>query len=363
MNGLTYRRLDGPPVSVTAISSSASWQNALLTLSDLAVASPAGRVTGNIAADFANPSLRFDLVVTPATPAVGMDAFPLQGRFGPGAGTEQMAGGFTVAGYAGKVKRLEIAGDAGMTRNAFNLRQLRLSRPGRRGAVTGGGTVTLTAQEPLLALQLLVAGVDLTPELNAPTDLSGTLTLTGTPEHYTGEFDLTNRGKGWQAARLTGSFQGDSRGVRLAPVNGSLLAGSVQGSLELGWGEEVSLKGTIRGRDLNPVGISPDWAGVVNFDLAGDVVWPSQAPLRGTVSGRLLESRLHGQALTGEVQADVAGDDLHVGRLVLRGKGFDINAAGDLGKRLAFAVQIADLSRLVPETAGELQADGWVSLA
>ena len=361
VNGLTYRRLDGPPVSVTAISSSASWRNALLSLSDLAVASPAGRATGNIAADFADPSLRFDLVVTPATPAAGMDTFPLQGRFGPGTGTEQMAGGFTVAGYAGKVKRLEIAGDAGMTRDAFNLRQLRLSRPGRRGAVTGGGTITLTAQEPLLALQVLVAGVDLTPELNTPTDLSGTLTLTGTPERYTGEFDLANRGKGWQAARLAGSFQGDSRGVRLAPVNGSLLAGSVQGNLELGWGEEVSLKGTIRGRDLNPVGIAHDWAGVVNFDLEGDVVWPSQAPLRGTVSGRLLESRLHGQALTGEVQADVAGDSLHVGRLVLRGKGFDINAAGDLGKRLAFSVQIADLSRLIPETAGELQADGWVS--
>ncbi len=78
------------------------------------------------------------------------------------------------------------------------------------------------------------------------------------------------------------------------------------------------------------------------------------------MSGSLLESRLHGQALTGEVHANLESGDLHVGRLLLRGKGFAINAAGDLGKRLAFAAQIGDLGRLIPQTAGELRADGWV---
>ena len=360
LNGLTYRRLDGQPVSVTAISASASWRSALLSLSDLAVISPAGSVTGNIAADFDHPSLRFDLVATPANPAAGMDTFPLQGRFIPGRIPEQLAGGVTVAGYAGKAKLLELTGQAGITRNALKLRQLHLTRPGRRGVVTGGGTITLTAQEPLLELQLLIAGIDLTSEIKAPTDLSGSLTLTGTPGLYRGKFSIDNRGKGWQAAQLSGLFQGDSRGVKAAPLKGTLLAGSVQGSLDLGWRDEVSLKGALHGRNLNPAVIAPGWAGMVNFDLAGDAAWPNQAPFRGEVSGRLLESRLHGQALIGEVQADFADNDIHVGNLSLRGKGFNINAAGDLGKRLAFAVQIGDLSRLVPETAGELRADGWV---
>ena len=272
--------------------------------------------------------LPVDLAVTPAVPVAGMDAFSLQGRFLPGRSPEQLAGGFTVAGSSGKVKRLELAGEAGMTRKAFNLRQLRLTGPGRRGTVTGGGTVTLTAREPLLALQLGAAGLDLAPELNVPTDLSGTLTLTGTPGLYRGEFTLANRGKGWQTARLSGSYQGDSAGVKLAPLTGSLLAGSVQGSLSVRWRDGISLEGTIRGRNLNPAGIDPDWTGVVNFDLAGNGAWPGQAPPRGKVSGRLLESRLHGQALTGEVQADFARGDLHIGRLALQGKGFDINAAG-----------------------------------
>ena len=360
VNGLTYRLLDGQPIHVNAISSSVSWKKALLSLSDLAAASPDGRVAGNIAAGFDRSFLHVDLTATPTKPFAGMDAFSLQGRFLPGLGPEQLAGGFTVAGSKGKAILFKLAGEAGMTRSAFNLRQLRLTGPGRLGSVTGGGTVTLTAQAPLLALQLMADGLDLSPELGAPTDLSGTLTLTGTPELYRGEFKIANRGKGWQAAHLSGSYQGDGGGVKLAPLNGSLLAGSVQGSLDLGWGEEVFLKGSVRGRNLDPAGIAPDWAGVVNFDLAGGVVWPSQAPLRGEVSGRLLESRLHGQALTGEVQADFARGDLHIGRLSLQGKGFDINAAGDLGKRLAFAAQVGDLGRLIPRMAGELRADGWM---
>lgn len=362
VNGLNYRLLDGQPIQVNVVSSTVSWQNALLSLSDFVASSPDGRVTGSIAAVFDRPTLQVDLIATPIKPFAGMDAFSLQGRFLPGLGPEQLAGEFTVAGSKGKSNFLKLAGEAGMTRNAFNLRQLRLTETGtdRRGSLTGEGTLTLTEQSPLLSLRLTADNLDLSPELNTPTDLSGTLTLTGTPERYRGEFRLANRGKGWQTAHLSGSYRGDGGGVKLAPLTGSLLSGSLQGSLDLNWGKDVSLKGTVHGRNLNPTGISPNWAGVVNFDLAGGIAWPSQAPPRGEVNGRLLESRLHGQALTGAVQADFAGGDFHISRLTLQGKGFDISAEGSLGKRLAFNVQIGDLGRLIPRTAGELRADGWM---
>ncbi len=360
VNGLTYRRLDGLPANVTTISSVVVWHSALLSISDLTAVAPSGRVTGSIAAGFSPPFFHVDLVVTPAVPVAGMDAFSLQGRFLPGRSSEQLAGGFAAAGSSGNVKRLELAGEAGMTGKAFNLRQLRVSRPGRAGHLTGGGTVTLAAREPLLALQLEAAGLDLAPELNMPTDLSGTLTLTGTPGLYRGEVTLANRGKEWREVRLSGSYQGDSTGVTLSPLHGSLLAGSVQGHLGIRWREGISLEGAISGRNLNPAGIDPDWMGVVNFDLAGNGAWSGQAPPKGKVDGRLLESRLHGQALTGAFQADFAHGDLHVDRLVLQGKGFTINAEGELGKRLAFTAQVGELGRLIPRTTGELRADGWV---
>ena len=205
-----------------------------------------------------------------------------------------------------------------MTPRAFNLRRLRLTRPGRRGLVSGEGTITLTAGEPLLALQVKAADLDLAPDTKVAADLSGTLTLAGTPGRYRGEFAIDTRGKGWRTARLAGAYEGDGQGVKLAPVTGALLGGTLQGDLNIRWHEEVSLEGAIRGRNLNPAGISPDWAGVVNFDLAGNIRPKGQAPLRGELSARLLESRLHGQALTGAVDATLESGDLHIGRLLLR---------------------------------------------
>jgi len=360
VSDLTYRRLGGLPLNITTLSSSVTWKNTLLSLSDFTVVAPSGRVTGSIAAGLSLPSLQLDLAATLAVPVAGMDAISLQGRFLPGQGSEQLAGRFTVVGSSGSMKRLEFAGEAGMTGKAFHLRQLRLTVPGRPGTVTGGGTVTLTAREPQLELKLAAAGLDLSPELNVPTDLSGTLTLTGNPGLYRGDFTFSNHGKGWRTATLSGKYQGDRGGVKLAPLSGSLLAGSLRGSLDLRWRDKISAEGTIRGRDLNPAGIDPDWAGVVNFDLSGNGAWSGQTPPTGKLRGMLLESRLHGQALTGAIQAEFAGGDLRIDRLALRGKGFTIQAEGELGKRLAFDAQVGDLSRLVPTAKGELRADGWV---
>ena len=328
VNGLTYHSPDGRQVSLRSISSSVVWNNKFLSLSDLAVVAPSGSVAGSIVAGFSEPSLRFELVATPAEPIAGVDALTLQARLLPGQGPEQLAGGFSAAGASGKVKRWDLAGEVGMIRQAFNLRQLRLTRPGRRGLVSGDGAVTLTAGEPLVELRIKAAGLDLHPETGIVADLSGTLTLAGTPGRYRGEFAIDTWGQGWRTARLSGAYQGDGTGLKVAPLTGALLAGSVQGSVDVRWREEVFLEGTIRGRNLDPAGISPDWAGVVNFDLTGSGAWPRQAPFRGEVDGSLLESRLHGQALTGERSMPTSMRQAPCRPPAPQGKGFRYQRSG-----------------------------------
>lgn len=362
VNGLTYRLLHGQPIRLNALSASISLQQGLLSIAGLAAELPDGRVTGSITAGFARPTLRMELEVTPAKPIAEMDVFSFQGGFLPGEGGEQLTGRFTAAGSKGKLKRMELVGEAGMTRNAFHFRQLRLTRPDRRGSFTGGGSVTLTAQAPLLELQLAGEGIDLSSGSDAPTDLSGTLTLKGTLAHYRGELKLANRGKGWQSARLSGSYEGNGGGLKLAPLTGSFLAGSVQGNLDLDWRKELSLKGALSGQNLNPALVSADWVGVVHFDLAAGIAWPAQGPPRGEVNGRLLSSRLHGRELTGEVRAAFSGNELRIDGLALRGKGFDISAEGTIGKRLALKARVGDLGGLVPRATGKLRADGWIRL-
>lgn len=361
VDGLSYRHLDAKPVAVAKISTSLAWRDQFLSLDNLTVVSAQGRVTGNVLAAFRRPSLRLDLAVSPAGPVAGMNLLSLKARLLHARAPEQVAGSVTIAGMSGAQKRLELAGEVGMTRNSFNLRDLRLTRPGRRGTVSGEGTILLTALEPVMTLRMNAAGLDLAPELNMATDLSGELAFAGSPARYRGRFTFANQGKGWRAARVAGTFQGDAAGMKLAPLDITLLDGAVQGDLAVGWRDGVSLSGAFRGRKLNPAGIAPDWTGEVNLDLRGNVVWSKTAPLRGEVRAELLESRLHGRALTGELRADYGNGTLTIGRLALRGKGFDIRAAGDLDKRLAFFAQISDFSRLVPRTAGELRTEGWVS--
>jgi len=357
---LGYRRLQGQPIRATSITGSVTWQDSLLSISDFKAVSPSGLMHGSISAGFHQPSLTTDLAIALVTPVAGMDRFSLQVRQGNSSGAEQFVGRIALAGSAGTRKLLELGGDVGMARTAINLYRLRLTRPGQKGLVSANGSLVFTTRESVLSLKVTAAGLDLAPELNVPTDVSGTLTFAGTLDSYRGEFTFANRGHGWRAATVSAAYQGTREGMKLAPLTGSILDGSLAGSLEMDWRKGFALRGAIRGRNLNPAKIDPNWKGVANFTAAGNLAWSGKEPVAGSVSGALLESRLHGQALTGDLEADFNGNNITLARLALQGKGFDLHASGELNRRLTLTAQISDFSRLVPKSAGTLRADGWL---
>ena len=357
---LVYRRLQEEPVRVASITGSALWQDGTLSISQLKAASPSGQIDGSISAGFNQPSLTADLAIALAHPVAEMDRFSLQARRGSGTGPEPFVGTVMIAGSAGTRKLLEIGGDIGMARNAIHLRRLRLTRPGQKGVLTADGSLAFTTLESVLALQIKVDGLDLGPELNVPTDLSGTLTFAGTLDSYRGDLTLTNQAKGWQSATVSASYQGTREGMKLAPLNARVIDGSVAGNLDIDWRKGFSMRGALSGRNLNPARIAPDWIGVANFNASGSVAWFGEAPVTGSVSGSLLESRLHGQALTGGLEADFAENNLSLARLALQGKGFDLHASGELNQRLLLTAKISDFSLLVPGSAGTLQSEGWL---
>jgi translocation and assembly module TamB len=357
---LSYHRLQEQPLLVTSAAGSAIWQEGVLSISGLEALSPSGQIKGSVSAGFGRPSLTADLALSLAQPLAEMNRFHLQARQSHGSGAEQFVGTVTIAGSAGVRKLLELSGDVGMTRNAFNLRSLRLTRPGQKGVITGAGSLAFTALESLLSLQVRADGLDLGPEFNVPTDLSGTLKFAGTLDSYRGEVNLANRARGWQAASVSAAYQGSREGMKLAPFNATLLDGSLTGTFAMDWRNGFALQGGISGRNLNPARVDSGWKGVANFNATGKLAWTGKTPVTGSVSGDLLESSLHGQRLTGGLQAKFADNNLSLTRLALQGKGFDIHASGELNQRLALAVQISDFSRLVPGAAGTLRADGWV---
>jgi translocation and assembly module TamB len=360
VTNLSYRRLQDQPVQVTSIESSVTWQDGLLSISDLKAVSPSGQINGTISAGLTQPSLTAGLAIALAHPLAEMDQFSLQVRQSHDTGPEQFVGMIAVTGSADRRRLLELGGDVGMARNAINLRRLRLTRPGQKGVITADGSLAFTTLESVLSLQVKAAGIDLAPELNVPTDLSGTLRFAGTLNSYRGDFTLANTAKGWQAAVVSATYKGTLEGMKLSPLNGKILDGSLAGNLDIDWRNGFAMQGTVSGRNLNPARLDPEWKGLANFNAAGKLVRIGKSPLTGSVNGILLESRLHGQALTGELQADFADNNLSLTRLVLQGKGFDIQASGELNQRLVVAAQISDVSRLVPGSSGTLKTEGWV---
>lgn len=362
LTDISYRRLQEPALLVQSITGSVAWQDSRLSLQEFRVVAPDGGLAGNFLADFAKPSLTADLEITPAQPVGEMDRFSVLLRPRKGTKQEIVAVGVTLGGIAGTRKLLELSGDIGMTKDAFSLHRLRLLRPGQKGLVTADGNFALSEKGSVLTLQMKVAGLDLTPDLNLSTDLYGTLAFSGTVDSYRGTITLSNQAKGWQTATVSSAYRGTREGVQLAPITGSMLDGSLAGRLSLDWRKGFVLLAEVKGRNFNPARIAPDWKGVVNFNASSTLAWSGKTPLTGSIRGTLLESSLHGQALTGELQAELSNNSVFFSSLALQGKGFDLHASGALDKRLRLTAKISDFSRLVPGSAGALQTAGWLHL-
>ncbi|MDD2900223.1 MAG: translocation/assembly module TamB domain-containing protein [Desulfuromonadaceae bacterium] len=360
VSDLSYQRLQEQPLRVTAINSSVTWQDGLLSITDLTALSPDLQIHGTFSAGLSKPTLVADLTILLAQPVAEMNQFSVQMQPVSTTGAEFLAGTVSFSGSAGKKKVLQLSGDVGLTEHTFNLRRLRASTPGRKGVVVADGSLKLTAGEPVLSVKIEATGLDLAPELKVPTDLSGTLTCAGTLEKYRGNFTFANKAKGWQAITVSSAYRGTRETVNLAPFTATAIDGALAGNLDINWRSGVALKGTLSGRNLNPAKLDPAWHGVANFNATGSLVSSGDTPLTGTVSASLLESRVHGQKLRGEVQAKFSDTHIILSRLFLQGKGFDLQASGDVQQRLIMSVQVSDLSRLVPGTAGTLQGTGWV---
>ncbi|MHB8830141.1 MAG: translocation/assembly module TamB domain-containing protein [Syntrophales bacterium] len=343
-----------------SVDGSVLWRHSNLTVSNLVVKTPYGSGGGEAAAGFYQPSLRFDLDFQSLRPFAKMESFSVQGRLKPGRRPEQLAGNVALAGSLAGVKRMELTGDVGMTSKSFNLRNLRVSRFGGKGALTGGGSVLLTAEAPLLSLKLFLVDVDLASAIKIPTKVKGSITLDGTPSRYHGAFALENNRPGWEKASAAGEYRGNEQALEISALSASLLSGNVQGKAAMDWQQDFFLKGTLHGNDIDPASFNADWAGRINFDLAGDVAWEKDGRPRGALKGRLRESRLHDQLLQGEVKARFGAGDINVEKLVLKGNGFAVRGSGSIAEKLVFTARIDDFGQLVAGAAGKFNLNGHV---
>jgi translocation and assembly module TamB len=360
IEGLEYRRSGGETEKVGKVFSSLAWSRGMLATKDLVIELPSGRIQGKVSLGLPHPFLAADLSSLTRKPIAGMDRIVITARLKKNHSDADMAGKLKIDGFEGTKKKIEFTSELEVGKDSVRLVTLKLREHQRRGSVTGDGTVTFPYGEPLFLLKLSLSGLDFSPELRLSTDLSGTIAFEGGSDGYQGSFDLENSSASWQALRLSGSFKGDSGGLDMTGLKGHWLKGELEGAVKVGWGSGLSSSFELRGRKLDPSVVTPEWDGVINFDMGGETRLSSAAPAHAEVDIRLLQSRLRGKSLDGAVRARLDGEELDVSRLLFRGKGFDINASGKLTKRISFFARVSDLSGLIPGAKGKASAEGWI---
>jgi translocation and assembly module TamB len=360
VKGITYRRLKESPFRMEKISATVIWKRGVLSIEGLRAESRQGSISGTLSAGFAVPSLTFELAAMPARQAARIDRLLLDAKLQASGASAPLRGNMHFIGSAGEVKRIELRSGIELAPHSIVLRDIRVMRIVSEGAANGNGEITFPDGTPAFRLEMRARDLDFSPLLGRKTDITGNLSLSGTAEQYSGSFDLANKGNALRTIHIAGLLSGSREGVALTGLDGSWLSGTIRGSAGIAWGKTFSFSGEVQARNLDPSLMAKEWTGKINTDVKARVLLAENNPPEAEFSARLLKSTVRGKALTGAVEARLTGGDFLVDRLFLNGKGFDIAASGELGKRLGFRADISDLSGLVPETKGIVRTKGWV---
>jgi translocation and assembly module TamB len=342
------------------LSARLDWQDGLLRLSALQARTPYGSLSGEVTAGMVTPSLALRLHGEGFDAATGLDKTDLTLDLTAGQGGEFLAGPLALNLDTTQQGKVQLNAEVGLSSAGVELRELLLSRSVAAGEVRGRIRYRFDDSVSPLLLQLQLLGVDLTPETSIATNLSGSLDLSGSPDAYNGQFDLSNRGADWRSLRLAGRLAGDRQQLALNTLDGRLLSGQLAGAMNLDWSGPLSLTTTLQGTGLDPGVLSPPLAGQLTFDLNSTLLFPADAPLQVELTARLHDSILNGHPLSGEVSARLENGDLLLRHLELHGNGIDLTAAGRLQEQITFFVSCRHLEELLPDASGAGEAAGWL---
>ncbi len=360
LEDVSYRKRGRDPVVIDEARGEAAWgRGSVLSVRDVLLRLPGARVEGSLQADFLFPSLQADLTVKPDRDSAKFDSLTLKADLSAGKDPEQVAGTVRMAVLSGTRVQAHVEGEIGMTRKAVHFRNLQWKDGEGRAIVTAEGRVDVSTERILAGASFRIGEVSWIPALS----LTGAIEAEGSPDRYDGRIALQNHGEAWRSAQLFGDLSGNLNGIRVSRLTGRLLDGTVEGALRGSWDREMSWTGSLQARALNPAKISPEMRGVINLNVEGAVRWPEAGSPEARVRGELLKSLLRDRALTGAVDARWKAGVLRLDRLFLQGSGFEARAAGSIGERLSWAVQVSDPSALVPGSAGRLSASGWIHCA
>ena len=355
----TYQRLRENPVTFDSLFTSLTWDGETLNARDFTLAGPSVQAGGSLKLGLSRPSLGLHLQITLADEIAGLDSLQAQLTLEPVPARDEARGLFSLSARRKAMEQLHAKGNLALSRSALELQDVRLFQPGRKGKIQGDAEIAF-AEKPVFSLKADFSGITPVSDLELLSDLKGTIEVKGPLDKYRGRLTVSNQAKGWQKAQASAVFRGNLENLEATTLMGRWLDGSVKGPLKISWAEGFSLQGNLQGRKLNPGLLTPDVMGEINLNLNGRLLLPKTGEMETVFKADLLESRLLDKDVTGEIDGSWKENLLHLARLRLRGKGFDLRGKGTLQEKITLEVGVSDLSQVITQAKGQISAAGWL---
>ena len=362
MDNFVYLRPDGEPIAFDRLRARLEWRFGTLTVSEMDGQFPIGRLSGILGVGFTEPALFGEVALRPGHALAGIDQLTLVMTPAKATGREQAAGDLRLTALAGKEVRINALGRVGIKKEGVIIHDLQVRDPVRFEKATVKGNVDLVLSGIDANLQFLVAGLRPDQDSKEKADLSGTISLKGNLKEYGGRLTLHQQMSiaSWMSGHFQGDFAGDERGLTVRDATGAIMGGHVAGRLEWTWKDGHRFAWAVQGTHLNPAAFRPGWHGHVSLRADGTLAWFKSEPLQGRFRMILLDSMLQGRSVGGSLEARWERGMLRLDRCAFRGRGFQLTAQGSLEERIAYQARVTDLSGLLPDMAGQINAAGWV---
>ncbi len=355
----TYLRKGETALHLDRMAGRFSWYYGHLRGKELRAEFPRFLLAGSMEGDLPGRLMKVRFDLHPRRPVPGTTRVAIKGEFsGPG-DPRRVSGRLHCRAADGHLKDSEVNAELQVEGRRIELGTLRLTQPGRRGAVTGAVSVDLAGPQPSVSVRLAARDLDLSREISFLPSLSGTMEGTTDLSTFDGRFHATGKGRGWENMGLEGRFRfgEDFAGVEVR--KGTILGGRVSGRVEAGWATDTTVKGEILLSGMNPSLINREWRGVINARVKGSLILPPEGPPTGRVRAEAFRSTLWDRAFSGRLEAEGEKTRTRIGEFTLEGHDLEIRAKGTIQERVEFRAKIGDLARLIPDSKGRIHAEGW----
>ncbi|MBP1748745.1 MAG: protein of unknown function, DUF490-containing, partial [Deltaproteobacteria bacterium] len=358
IRGLTYTSPDSEPASLDAITASVLIDRGVLYLDRLNVKSGQADIAGTVILNLVNPGLRARLNAALHEKTAGLDNVFVNVDLPASSGKEQAAGPVLLKAFAGKKERLRFECHIGLERQAVSVKNAKLTKADNRGTLDANAAIDLSGDVPTFNISGKITKLDLAPEIPQDTVLSGEFRAAGNTKDFKGAFSLFNTGPSGKDVAVSGNIVGNSQIIQLQDLSAKIMDGTVLGSVEY-VREFQTISTQIAGRAINPAKIERGLSGNINFRLNGRIEIPRDEPMKGFVKAVVYDSTFQKKPLTADLDAAFDNELIKINSLLVKGRGFVLNAHGTVQERVEWLVRIDDASKISPGTTGTLAAQGW----